>query len=108
MSSKSLLNDDMMDTDEGQRDSIEWLRSDFDAQPVANLDFLMETGNKDVAAAAPAEAVVNTGGQVESKLPTTPGLPTTAPTFRQSRERTRVSAVQRLVERKLAQKERSD
>ena len=48
MSSKSLLNDDMMDTDEGQRDSIEWLRSDFDAQPVANLDFLMETGNKDV------------------------------------------------------------
>ena len=47
MSAKSLLNDDM-DTDDVHRDSIEWLKSDFDAHPVANLDFLMETGNNDV------------------------------------------------------------
>ena len=44
MSTKSLLNDDM-DTDDGQRDSIEWLRSDFDAQPVGNLDFLITSEN---------------------------------------------------------------
>ena len=44
MSTKSLLNDDM-DTDDGQRDSIEWLRSDFDAQPVGNLDFLISSEN---------------------------------------------------------------
>ena len=34
-----------MDTDDGQRDSIEWLRSDFDAQPVGNLDFLITSEN---------------------------------------------------------------